>query len=477
MGGEVMGISTTYVTCMMPFSYHERSKYKLYDALKEQGYTFFTLDNLQLQKAFYGDICVLHEEMDQYFLPYIERRIFPKKEKSQAFLRYSKKVEQFATLHIHQKAYQFNVLSVDIIACPFQVGFISFRIELKGDYTFDEVVDFMHHIRILEPKMPDETGIQIRRNDQVFKSVSEYMLNDLCAFMHDFINHDAVRGGYFGSLPFFEDERMLLAGYIEPEEALSTAQLYRLSQLDGLDEHGNPYISAENDEYMENYLDKRMNKRFSPKIEKLITEHVYMSIVLPHIPKKMQAIAQSRFMGTEYYQLILHYFYKLTLLKLSYLYSEVSVLHDQDYTEQLMEQIDQFSASYYFQEVSSRSTGIELANKLQEVFKIEQQYTEAKETLESLYRNQESTSTRRQNSLLFMLTIFTVLSGIYGMNLIIDEWKEPYKLSYLKSYTFFEWISFITAIFGIGLSIAVIATSGFSKIRLQLRKRKRRRYE
>ena len=174
---------------------------------------------------------------------------------------------------------------------------------------------------------------------------------------------------------------------------------------------------------------------------------------------------------------MLHYFYKLTLLKLSYLYSEVSVLHDQDFTEQLIEHIDQFSASYYFQEVSSRSSGIELADQLQEVFKIEQQYTEMKGTLESLYRNQESTSARRQNGLLFMLTIFTVLSGIYGMNLIIDEWKEPYKWSQLKSYTFFEWISFITAIFGISLSIAVIATSGYRKVRLLMRKWKRRRYE
>lgn len=472
-----MGISTTYITCMMPFSYHEKSKYKLYDTLKKQGYTFFTLDNLQLQQAYYGDICVLHEGMDQYFLPYIERRLFPEKEKSQAFLRYSKKVDQAASLHIHQHTYQFRVMSVDIIVCPFQVGFITFRIALDDASSFDEVVDFMHHIRILEPKMPDESGIQIVSDERVFKSVNEYMLNDLCAFMHDFINHDALRGGYFGSLPFFEDERMLLAAYIEPEEALTTQQLYRLSQLDGLDESGEPYISAVNEAYMEAYLEKRMNHRFAPKIEKLMTEHVFMSIVLPDTPEKMKLFARSRFMGNEYYQLILHYFYKLTLLKLSYLYSEVSVLHDQDYTEQLIAQIDRFSASYYFQEVSSRSSGIEMADKLQEVFKIEQQYTEVKGTLESLYRNQESTSTRRQNSLLFMLTIFTVVSGIYGMNLIIDEWKEPYKLAYLKSYTFFEWISFITAIFGIGLSITVIVIAAYRQLRLQIRKWKRRRYE
>lgn len=472
-----MEISTTYVTCMMPFSYHERSKYKLYDALKEQGYTFFTLANLSLQQAYYGDNYVLHEELDQYFMPYIERRVFPKTENPEAFLRYSKIIEQTAFMMIHEHSYQFRIMSVDIIACPFQVGFLSFRIALEGTYDFDEVVDFMHHIRILEPKMPEEKGVQIICDDKKFDSVSDYMLNDLCAFMLDFINHDAIRGGYFGSLPFFEDERMLLAGYLEPVEALSLEQLYRLSQLDGFDANGEPHISAVNKEYMTNYLQQRMNKRFAPKIESLLTKHVFMSLVMPMTDNNMRLLARSRFMGNEYYQLLLHYFYKLTLLKLSYLYSEVSVLHDQDYTEQLIEHIDQFSASYYFQEVSSRSSGIELADQLQKVFKIEQQYMEVKGTLESLYRNQESTSARRQNSLLFMLTIFTVVSGIYGMNLIIDEWKQPYKLSYLKSYTFFEWISFITAIFGISLSIAVIATSGYRKMRLLTRKWKRRRYE
>lgn len=472
-----MESSTTYVTCMMPFSYHERSKFKLYETIKAHGYTFFTLDNVALQDAYYGGNCVVHEEMDQYFLPYIERRMFPKEETPEAFLRYSKVVGQTAKMSIHQQMYQFQIMSADIIICPFQVGFITFRIALEGTYHFDEVVDFMHHIRILEPKLPEETGVTLVCNNSVFDSVGDYILNDLCPFMRAFINHDAVRGGYFGSLPFFEDERMLLAGYLEPTEKLSVEQLYRLSQLDGLKANGEPHISAINEDYMKTYLEKRMNKRFAPKIEKLATEHVYMSLVMTETENRLQTIARSRFMGNEYYQLLLHYFYKLTLLKLSYLYSEVSVLHDQDFTEQLIEHIDQFSASYYFQEVSSRSSGIELADQLQEVFKIEQQYTEVKGTLESLYRNQESTSARRQNGLLFMLTIFTVLSGIYGMNLIIDEWKEPYKWSQLKSYTFFEWISFITAIFGISLSIAVIATSGYRKVRLLMRKFKRRRYE
>lgn len=476
-GGADVDVTQSYVTLMMPFAYHERKKFKLYEELKQEGYEFFTLDQLALQHRYYGDITILHEELDQHFLPYVERRLFPKKEKPENFLRYSKAMDIAMNMSVHERTYAFHAMSVDVVLCPFQLGFLTIRLRVDQSASLNEAIDFIHHMRILEPKLPDEKGMRIFNEYRSFDSVSSMVFNVLCPILHDYVNHDAVRGGYFGSLPFFEDERMFASVYAEVDRDPSIEELYRLSQLDGLDRHGQDIVSAENKDYMKSYVAAHIGERFSPKITKLMTEHVYMSIVRPQADAAIRQSAKSYFMSIEYYHLLLHYFYKVTLLKLAFQYSEISILRDQDYTEQLMEHIDQFSATYYFSEISSRSTGIELAERLKALFKINEQYDEVKSTLESLYRTQQNASEGRQNSLLFMLTIFTVISGIYGMNLVIDDWKDGFQLTEMTKYTLFEWISFFTAIIGILVSILVVVTSGYRKGEMLIRKWKRKKYE
>lgn len=110
-----MHARNTYVTLMMPFSYHEHKKFKLYEALKAEQYDFFTLDRVSLEHQYYGDISILHEALDQHFLPYVERRLFPKEENPENFLRYSKVMNQTMYMSIHDRTYTFHVLSVDIV--------------------------------------------------------------------------------------------------------------------------------------------------------------------------------------------------------------------------------------------------------------------------------------------------------------------------------------------------------------------------
>ena len=466
-----------YITCMIPFAYREKTKKQLYRVLKNNNYTFFSLKDRSLEQAYYGDVVVSHEELDQHFLPYIENRLFPKQEDENSFLRYSKQVNERATLSIREQTYGFELLSTDIVLCPFQLGFVTLRLKMEEPHTLHESADFMHHFRILEPKLPHEKGMTLTSTQGRYDSVSDYTFEELCPFLETYLNHDMVRDGYFGSLPYFEDERMLMSTYVELSAQPSTREMYALSQLDGLDTNGEAYVSAENESYMEQYLQKRTLERFAPKATVICTEHVFLSTMFPEADKPLRHLALERFMSIDYYQLLLHYFYKLTLLKLSYEHSEVNTLHDQDFIEHLIRQIDQFSASFYFQEISSRSSGIEMGNKLQTIFKVNPLYEEVKATLESLYRTQENTSAKRQDGLLFMLTIFTVLSGIYGMNLIIDDWKGKYDWSKIAKYSLLEWISLITAVGGIAITLVVVGIYVVNKIRAFLRKQKRKRYE
>lgn len=76
-------------------------------------------------------------------------------------------------------------------------------------------------------------------------------------------------------------------------------------------------------------------------------------------------------MSVHYYNLMLHYYYKIILLKVSYEHSEVSWAKDKRYVEELIELISKFYSRYYFEEVSARTEGKELTQKLREVFRLQ----------------------------------------------------------------------------------------------------------
>ncbi|WP_269897691.1 hypothetical protein [Lysinibacillus sp. JK80] len=178
-------------------------------------------------------------------------------------------------------------------------------------------------------------------------------------------------------------------------------------------------------------------------------------------------------MGTHYYNLFIHYFYKMMLLKLSYEYSEIKWGKDKQVVNELIELITKFSARYYFEEVIVRTEGREIAQLLRKYFRINEHYVETKETLNSLYRTQEDQSDNRSNNLLFILTVFTVVSGIYGMNLVIEGWKDSSDFDSIGSYTLFEWVAFITALSGIGLSLVLVCFTAIKALQNTIRRFKK----
>ena len=177
-------------------------------------------------------------------------------------------------------------------------------------------------------------------------------------------------------------------------------------------------------------------------------------------------------MGVHYYNVLLHYFYKLTLLELSFRYSELSWRKDEIYVEKLMKQITMFSSKFYFQEVSSRSSSRETAKRLRSIFRIDELFGDVAKTLDALYVNQEKTADQRQNQLLFILTMFSVISGIFGMNLVINEWGNDYKWMKIFEYSIYEWICLITAVSGLLMSAGLLLSTVYlwCRRKVQLKK-------
>lgn len=229
--------------------------------------------------------------------------------------------------------------------------------------------------------------------------------------------------------------------------------LYRAGQLNGRDKNGDPYISSSNKEYIERFVQEHCYERWAPKFHIITTlqGHIHLSSVNDESMKKYL----NSFHSVSYYTLLIHYFYKLMLLKLVFEHSELKFSKDKDIVEELIEQITKFASRYYFSEVSARSEGKEISHYFRKAFRIDGLYRETKETLEELYRIQEDRSTDRLNKLIFILTIFSMISGIYGMNLVIEMLAEPFNISEIFSFTFFEWIALILMVFGL-LTLALL---------------------
>jgi len=470
-----LDINQAYMTFLFPFAYRRKDREKIAKHLLTNNYTFFKLTKKNLENSYYGkSIQVLNEELDQYFLPFIEHKLFPNEINQDGFLRFSREINDTFTQEINDDSFSFIINSLDITLGPFGVGFITIRTEMENPVVkICDLLDFMNHFRVMEPKIAEEKGAVIKKDDLAFQTSNKLIFDYLCPTIKQYIIHDDKRAGYFGSLPFFEDERMLTSAFIitDGDTPITSDHLYRMGQLDGKDNDGQPFMSSTNPEYIERYVERHVHDRWAPKSYTVTSEHAQITVTSKKINQLDRALSQ--FMGTHYYNLLLHYFYKIMLLRLSFEYSEIQWEQDEDYVEELIELITLFSSRYYFGEISARTEGKELTHAYREIFHLNHLFEEVKQTLQELYRAQENKASKRHNMLLFMLTVFTVVSGIYGMNLVIEDWKGKTDWSNVPGYSFFEWISLITALTGISLSIILLFVTGSRGLWKKYRKWKR----
>ncbi|MDY0943358.1 hypothetical protein [Priestia megaterium] len=81
-------------------------------------------------------------------------------------------------------------------------------------------------------------------------------------------------------------------------------------------------------------------------------------------------------------------------------------------------------------------------------------------------------ASKRHNYLLQILTVYTVISGIYGMNLVIHNWEGKIAWNKLSHYTIFEYIALFVALSGIIISTVMAIQAVRSYIRAKKRSKK-----
>lgn len=461
---------------IFPFSIKAGQDKQLIERLQQDGFTRFFLDNRDLEDAYYGEgYCVSHEKMERSYLPFAAHVLFPREKDADSFRRFSRVNNLHGTLEMPVQSVNFRVLSTDVFLCPFELGFLTIRVELVEEHLpFSTALEFADRFRTLEDVSDSDKRTLIHCHHKTFDQVENFVFRNLTPGLEPFLDSAELDGAYFETLPFFVDERMLIQafyGFELPEEkdGISVELRYRASQVDGLNADGSPYISASDPEYIEQYTREHCYSRWGPDTYYMTNEQTFccLSRAKPEVATRLI----NEMYGEYYYGLLLSIFHKIVLLKLANLHSRLRINHDYGEIENLIFLINKFSAKFYFLELISQSQGREIFFQLRNVYGNDALFDEVKMTLNDLFQYQDKFQAKRRDTLLMILTVFTVVSGIYGMNQVIEDLKAPVDWSKMLEYSPFEYLALFLTFTGIAVSLGLTLRELWNGIRSRRRKR------
>ena len=439
-------VNHSYLQFIFPFQIKEDRSEDLIEQLTKEQWEFFDLRDKRQENKFYGDIRVSHERMEQFFLPNMEPILFPPKIKDKnSFRRFSKKINQKGHLSSKYLKTEFTLVSFDIFICPYHIGIMNLRVNLPNQMSYDDVLYFIDMFRKLDK--PEYMCIAI--NEKEFSETKGLIFQKYCPWLEDHLSKKE-HTTYFGSLPFFIEERMQVYYYLafEKNTILDEVSLYRAGLIKGYDSDGKPHAGAKSMDYIHRFCEKHVYDRWADESYYIISNYGFVCLSNEN-EQKSQFIAE-RMYGENFYTNILLFFNRLLLLQLSYENTLLRVNDRKGSIEKLIIRITNFSAQFYQPEVHSRIFGKELYIKMKEIFHMDELYNHVNRTLGNLYKNHEKLTGKRHEYLLTFLTIYTVISGIYGMNLVIEQdWKGSINWSQAFSYSIFEYIALFVALTGI----------------------------
>ncbi len=124
--------------------------------------------------------------------------------------RYSKDLNLTGHLTTNLISVPFNIHSIDVTLCPYELGFLTIRTEVETapNITLSEAIEFAARFRVLETKNDTNETICIECNGKKYSQVERFIFGYLFHGVTDFFEKKRLRSSYFQTFPFFEDQRM-----------------------------------------------------------------------------------------------------------------------------------------------------------------------------------------------------------------------------------------------------------------------------
>jgi len=440
---------------VFPFSLKQGTESSIYLFLNKSGFKLFQLNQLEDECAYYGDFKVSHRDMEAYYLSFTNKILFPHSEKEKGLHRYSKPLNIRGKLITDTECIPFQIHSVDLTTCPYELGFLTIRTELKPftSMSLSHSLEFADRFRVLEPRTRKDSSTKIECDGKIYKGAGEFVFNNLFEGLSRFFEGDSKENSYFETFSFFEDERMYVQSLValEKNEKIDVVDVYRMGSLCGLTVEGKPYVHANNLPYIQDYLQKHAYQRWAPSTYFLIEEHIFTCITIQD--ERTTPDLANQFYGEFYYGLVLNLFHKIVLLKLANTYTELNIEKDVKEMEKLIYSINSFTANYFSLEIVSQSRSRDIFYLLRKNFNIELLYKEAKQSLESLFRYQENVNAKKDSLLLLILTLYSVVGQMLGMGLVVNDFIGKITWRNILAYNPVEYFALILAASGVIISL------------------------
>jgi hypothetical protein len=442
---------------IFPFSFKSGIEQTMFPFLKENHFKPFRLDHMENEKAYYGGVQVSHRDLEAYFLAFTNRILFPHSEYQKGFQRYSKSLNFSGYLKTEFVSIPFQINSIDVTLCPFELGFLTIRTEVKNgiNLSLSQALEFGRNFRVLEPISDRDQKTQIEYENKIWESIGSFVFGYLFQGLEDFIERKVKEEAYFESFPFFEEERMYVHSLlsVKNNEAVDIVDVYRAGSLSGLDLNGNVYVSANNLSYIQDYLKQHTYERWAPDTYFVIDEHIFTCITNVSGSKFVQLAGQMY--GKFYYGLVLNLYHKIVLLKLAHSHAVLDTERDIDEMEKLIYSINSFSANFFSLQLVTESHSQEVFFHIRKVFNIELLYKNAKESLYSLFKYQENVTAKKNSLLLLVLTLYSVIGQMFGMSIVTTDFAGTIKWSRIWNYNPVESFAFIVATSGVIISLVL----------------------
>lgn len=458
---------------IFPFSIKSEVEHDIFQFLRNKQFKAFHLNDLEDEKRYYGNFNVSHRDIESYYLPFTNKILFPHSQNEKGFHRFSKALNKGYFLETEQVRIPFDIHSIDVTVGPYQLGFVTIRTQIAqaANFCLSEAIEFAGRFRVMEPRTTRDRKTRIMEGEKTYDKVEKFIFDHLISGITDFFDWENSKGSYFETFPFFEDERMYVQSLIclNEKETITNVEIFRSTGLTGLDARGKPYIGANNLSYIDRYLNDHRYDRWAPNTHYVMEEHCFTCItneddeVIPMLARQMY--------GEFYYGLLLNLFHKIVLLKIANAYSKINLARDEKKIEKLIFTINSFTANFFFLELATQSQGRDIFIYLRKIFKIDLLYDDTKQTLLSLFKYKEQSSSRKNSLLLLILTLYTVIGGIYGMNLVIEDLKGKIEWKHMLSYSPFEYIALFLVLSGLIIS-AFLGIQSFVQWRIEKREKK-----
>ena len=433
---------------IFPFSLKSDISRPMADYLKELDFRLFHLKDSETENAYYGEFRLNHREIDSCFLPLTANILFPIAQHDKGFQRYSKKVSVEGQLNTKRTAIPFKVHSIDIIACPFALAFLTIRVEVQN-LSFSQSIEFADRMRRIKG---DSHQFDIHLDGMTEQSLINVLVKRFCPHLFTFINNEEVL--------FLERENMFVQSLLSLKggELINPVDLYRFSTFCGYDPAGNPYVNANNLEFITHCLHGCTYERFGPTTNYYVQQNCFVGLTTTDITADSNSQSQ-RFYGFYYYSLLLTLFHKSVLLKIANSYSAIHIEKDKQEIEHLLYQVNSFMSNYFYTVYPLTSEGQEIFKLIRKELNIDHLYTNTKEILFSLVKYEDNNVAKKDSMLLLVLTLYTVICGIFSMNLFTHDLQGNIKWGHFKSYNPFEYFAVFIVFSGI-IVVFTLAVQG-----------------